>query len=528
MTDADVVVIGGGAAAVSAAWPLVRAGLRVLMLDQGRRSDATTDLPARFPDGKLSDPAAWKTLLGADFTGLAETGRKTPKMKIPAHQYVMRGFSAAYRLKANGVHALGSLARGGLTVMWGAGAYPYAAAETAHWPVDFAELCDSYREIATRIGICGSADDDLAAALGPAHPLQAALPAHPTAALMLDTYRRRHPQDFILGRARNAVLTRPQDGRQDCDQTGLCLWGCPRGAIYRADQDIDLLSRHDNFRYQDCAFVTAVTQQDGHWVATARDMDGRQPERRFSGRRLILAAGTIGTTALVLRYFGIFDRPLPLACHPAFAFAALRPSRIGSAWQSRHFALGQLAYQIGPAGQPDAFGSVFSCEGLLASDVIRAFPFTRRNAAVIGRALLPAILVANGYLPSRYSDSNIRLTSDGELEIRGGFSVDYEAALTSARRRIARGFRRSGMLPLPGSFQRAQLGSDSHYAGTLPMTAVPGSQAPGCDPNGQVYDAPGLYVADGAALPEMPAKHPTFTIMANADRISRRLAATFW
>jgi hypothetical protein len=36
--------------------------------------------------------------------------------------------------------------------------------------------------------------------------------------------------------------------------------------------------------------------------------------------------------------------------------------------------------------------------------------------------------------------------------------------------------------------------------------------------------APGLYVVDGAALTRLPAKAHTLTIMANADRIARKLA----
>jgi choline dehydrogenase-like flavoprotein len=40
-----------------------------------------------------------------------------------------------------------------------------------------------------------------------------------------------------------------------------------------------------------------------------------------------------------------------------------------------------------------------------------------------------------------------------------------------------------------------------------------------------VNGAPGLFVVDGAALPALPARHCTLTIMANADRIGRALAA---
>jgi choline dehydrogenase-like flavoprotein len=40
-----------------------------------------------------------------------------------------------------------------------------------------------------------------------------------------------------------------------------------------------------------------------------------------------------------------------------------------------------------------------------------------------------------------------------------------------------------------------------------------------------VAGLPGVHVVDGAALSDLPARHCTLTIMANADRIARLLAA---
>jgi choline dehydrogenase-like flavoprotein len=73
---------------------------------------------------------------------------------------------------------------------------------------------------------------------------------------------------------------------------------------------------------------------------------------------------------------------------------------------------------------------------------------------------------------------------------------------------------------LPGSLQIYQPGAEVHYGGSLAMgqrTSV----------NGEVVGAPGLHAVDGAVLPAMPARHPTLTIMANAERIGTELAAAW-
>lgn len=526
MSAADVIIVGGGPAAVSAAWPLVQAGLRVLMLDQGARAPTQPPRQATFLERRLSDSQSWREFLGTDFVGLGGQDRETPKMKVPAHQYVLDGFAEAYGLAAEGVHPVGSLARGGLSLMWGAGAYPFTPAEMTDWPVAAAEMATSYHRVASRIGISGT--EDLTPALGFDHPLQPPVPLHPTAARLLQRYRAKAPSTFILGHARNAVVTVDNGDRRACASTGMCLFGCDRGSIYRADAEILDLERHANFRYEPNAFVEAVAGTGEGWTAHCRDLSGMHPSRRFTAPRLVLAAGTIGSTALALAAMGMTGRPVPFACHPAFAFAVCLPARLGAAWQRQTFALGQLAYQVGPSERPDAFGVVFSCEGLLATDVVQAFPFTAPRAALFGRALLPAVLVANGYLPSSYSDCRLTLEGNGErpvLRMTGGFAPGYADALARIRSQVAGAFRRLGTLPLPGSFRPARLGSDSHYAGTLPMTAhAPIDGRPTCRPDGEVRGQPGLYVADGAALPDIPAKHPTLTIMANADRIGRAIA----
>ena len=77
---------------------------------------------------------------------------------------------------------------------------------------------------------------------------------------------------------------------------------------------------------------------------------------------------------------------------------------------------------------------------------------------------------------------------------------------------------------LPGSFVAGPLGADLHYAATLPISKHPSAHE--CRINGELAGLPGVYVIDGAALPRLPAKAHTLTIMANADRIARFLQVT--
>jgi len=60
-----------------------------------------------------------------------------------------------------------------------------------------------------------------------------------------------------------------------------------------------------------------------------------------------------------------------------------------------------------------------------------------------------------------------------------------------------------------------------HPLGGAPMGRHAGEGV--CDPYGEVFGYPGLYVADGAALPGPVGANPSLTIAALADRMATRL-----
>jgi choline dehydrogenase-like flavoprotein len=74
----------------------------------------------------------------------------------------------------------------------------------------------------------------------------------------------------------------------------------------------------------------------------------------------------------------------------------------------------------------------------------------------------------------------------------------------------------------PGSMVKIlPRGSSVHYAGTIPMGGSEDEHTTRAD--GMVRGFDGLYVADGAGFPWLPAKNITFTLMANATRIASEL-----
>jgi choline dehydrogenase-like flavoprotein len=523
MTRFDAVIIGSGPAGVSAAFPLVEAGLRVLMIDPGAGpGEALPEMSYRALRKSAEDQ--WRFFVGKEFQALRQEGEGSPKFRAPSLAYVFAGHESLLRAETRGFSLCGSLASGGLSNAWGAGVAAFDAGDLRDFPFAASELDASFRQVAGRIGISGEPDDALSDFFGKNMPLEPPPALSPPAATLLRAFEKKpREKDFRIGRARNAVITQSRENRLGCDLSGMCLWGCARGAIYGAVQDIARLLRHRNFTHLPGVIIESIgNEKEGCFAAGHYRAGGGA--FRITVPRLLLACGAIGTGKLVLQALGAANRPLRLLSNPSAAFALFFPPLLGQAMPEKAFGLSQLSFTLDAASASSGyfFGNLFSAAGLPVAEFIRRAPLSQPGARRLFRLMLPAMLVGNGFLSSALTRHEMSLRDDGGLVIAAATAPEFSAELGFMRRRLARAFRRCGAWLLPGSFSPAPLGSDVHYAGTVPMRARPAPHEAGVD--GAVAGLSNVYVVDGAALSSLPAKPHTLTIMANADRIGRLVA----
>lgn len=526
---AEVLIVGSGPAGVSAAWPLLEAGRRVHMIDPGEAPAAPSALDDRaFLERRLTDGEQWRLFLGSDAELLANA---SPKLRAPEFGYVFRGYRERYGIASDGFAAHGSLAPGGLSNAWGSGVGAFTDEELAEYPVTRAELQPSYAAVARRIGINGSAEDDLAAWFGAGYPLQPPDPVQRHSAPLLRRYERGRPRgdggtrEFRLGRPQQAVLTEPLGERGACDRRAMCIYGCRPRAIYSAADELPALSRQPGFTYSPGWFATAVGRRgDGFVVRAVGTRDGTA--RELAADRVVLAAGTLGSTKLALELLGAYGAELPLQTTPVLTFALVLAENLLGPPVEDGFALGQLAFALRLAeldGAPEIFGGIIPTTGMLPTELYGRLPLLSPFARSLGAWLWPRLLVSACFFPGAFTENALRLRQDGGLDLRGGYRAAFPAAVRHAVRRLRREFGVLRALLLPGTTKLSRPGEEMHYGATMPMRASPGRYE--TDREGRPAGVDGLHLVDGAVLSSLPAKSHTFTIMANADRIARAIAA---
>lgn len=510
-------------------------GFAVTLLDVGHERPPAVEPESSFLDLRetLDDPVEY--FLGPKTEGIVYPGsRDTYYGFPPSKAHVFRaapGFRADYR----GIQPSLSFARGGLAEAWTAGSYEYNDDDLRDFAFSHADLAPHYSEVARRIGV-GAEDDDLARFIPRAAPYLPALVPDRHSSALLDRYRTRRASlngrhRFYMGRSRVAALSRDHGDRKGCSRLGRCLWGCPTEAIYSPYYTLRECLADPRFEYIPGVLVQYFEAAENGRIETvvARQIDDGE-ERRFSCDRLILAAGAVASSKIVLdsiyRRTGTIETLPGLMdnrqVHVPFLTLALMGADIDtSAYQFHHLAFGVAQ------DDPQAYvhGQITTLRAASIHPIVQNLPLDLRSAIECFKRIRAGLAVANINLhDTRRSDSTATLarrgeTGETELVLNYTSAPEEEEAMNRAIRDVKRALRVLGCFVPPGMTRVLPKGTSAHYTGTLPMSTTrrPLTTAP----DGRSWDFENLYVIDGAVFPFLPAKNHTFTLMANAVRVAR-------
>jgi hypothetical protein len=533
----DVLVVGSGPAGVNAASALVEAGWNVALVDFGNRDTAYAPLipRERFTSLRRTDPAQHRYLLGDRFEGLPSSKVRVGAQLTPPRQYVHADVASWIPVVSQTFSAMESLATGGLGNAWGAGAFYFSDEELAEAGLDVSVMHRHYERVAARIGISGTRDD-LLPFLGDCDSLMPGIRLDSNAERVLARYaakrRRLQADGFYLGQTRLAVCTQPRSGRGPYGYQDMDFWADFDRSVYRPRWTLEELSRHRNFTYLDRRFVQSFSEAaDGLIHLQTRDAESGHVDA-LQAVALILAAGTLSSTRIVLRSLGCYNTQVPLLCNAYTYVPVLNLHSLGRSARDERCSLAQLTAIYAPRDGGDLVQTQFySYRSLLTFKLIKETPLASRNALRAMRALMNAIGILGINHADRTAAQKYCLLRAGEndgpdqLHIKYQPTADETALQARHEQTVLRSFRQLGCWPLkrvsPGN------GSSIHYAGTLPIDG--GDRDLTCDVDCLLRPTRSVYLADGSVFRYLPAKGLTLSIMANADRVgavvSNRLAA---
>jgi len=237
----DAIVVGSGAGGGFAAMSLAEAGMRVLLLERGRRFDPRRDFPMTHPDWELrarafrdtEAPQGDVSLVREEGAPLDPRYAHLRSSSLPGE--VLKSGSRRAPFRYDRVFGLGGTT---LHYQGEAHRFPDHAFRPASlyglgvdWPLSYADLAPYYDRAEHLLGVAGD----------PANPFKPPRGPFPTPAHRLSYASQR----IATGAAKLgwallpnslALPTRSIDGRPPCQRSG----GCAQGCIFGAKSSVDL------------------------------------------------------------------------------------------------------------------------------------------------------------------------------------------------------------------------------------------------------------------------------------------------
>jgi choline dehydrogenase-like flavoprotein len=528
----DVIVVGSGAAAVNAAYPLCEAGLDVMMLDYGNRDGVYSHLvPAKdFTQIRLTEDGQHRYFLGDEYEGIPLGDIRVGATLTPPRQYVIADTAELTPVDSDTFMASESLAVGGLASGWGAGVLPFRREDLADMPISLADITPNYKRVAERIGISGG-DDDLRRVIGDYGSLMPPVAIDSNAETVLKRYElkreRLKSRGVFIGRTPLAVVTRPHRGRGPHRYYDMDYWADTDNSVYRPRYTLEELTRFSNFAYVGDRIVTSFKEsRDNEVEVIAKSKDG--VEESHKARAVVLAAGTMGSARIVLRSLAKYGVRIPILTNMYTVIPSINLNMLGKVPRDRRSSHAQLTllYFADPSGRWPVLSNFFSYRSLLTFKLLREAPLPLRECLTIMRSLLGLLAVISVFhrdcpSPSKYCV--LHRSSDGgpdRLEINYRSSDEERRGFETSEKAVKAVYRQLGCWPIKAV--RLPPGSSIHYAGTLPMSKERKELT--CDSDCRLFGTRSVYVVDGSVISPLPSTVPTFTVMAIADRAGWLLA----
>jgi len=553
MPEPDVVIVGAGAGGLAAAWRLTSQGVRVVVLETGRRFDPPLDYPQTWDDFELRsfpyDPSR-------DAQGQPRYGYGTAQHIEPQWQAYRSWNRAQGRHVTSGrrqyvtySHARGV---GGSTLRFQGEAHRYHP-DSLHirslcgvgvdWPISYAELERYYDLAEAQIGVAAPLENPWRPRSHP--PL---LPPHQISYASARLAPAFHAIGGTLIPNSLAILSQSYGGRPPCNYCNSCTNGCPLGDKGSADVTF-LPAALATGRLEPRLDAQAVQIEcDAHGRASAviyRGIDGTM--HRLPARFVILACGAVETPRLLLLSTsaqfpnglsnGAGQVGINLTESLFWTSVALMPERVdahrgvpidATAWNfavpSRHSGDYAGGFRLSTAhGAVGLLGPAAYAERLVPGF---GTAHQRELATVFGHGV--AVLALGDWLPN----SQTKVDLDPLLKDSAGIAVarisshlgENERLLLKRMAEVTRAVFDAAGARIVEETSALDLFATAHVLGTCRMGSDPAQSV--ADVDGFSHEVPNLAFADGSLVPSSGSgDSPMLTISALALRTADRLIA---
>jgi choline dehydrogenase-like flavoprotein len=304
-TDYDAIVVGSGISGGWAAKELAEKGLRVLLLERGRNVEHIKDYvnATKAPWEYLHRGRATYSMeqaysvLKRDLLNEKNVGAWANEQDSPYTEVKRFDWFRSYQV-------------GGRSLLWGRQSYRWSDFDfeanekegvAVDWPIRYADLAPWYDHVEKHAGIAGSREG---MAQLPDGQFQPAMPLNCGEELVAGRLRNAFGgrRRIIPGRTANATQALP--GRAPCQYRNACWLGCPYGAYFSTQSStLPAAMKTGRLTLKPWSIVTEVLlDKSGKRASGVRVIDAvTEQVTDYSAKVVFLCASTLNSTWLLMR-----------------------------------------------------------------------------------------------------------------------------------------------------------------------------------------------------------------------------------
>jgi len=522
-----IFVIGSGPAGVACAFGLLSKGLKVIMLDAGieiepERSTMIEDLRGSPQETWSEDRVSFMKV------AMSSSLRGVPLKYAYGSDFPYRETDRFIPMQADRFGACPSMAKGGLSTVWGAAILPFRDDDLKDWPIKSADLAPHYKALSSFMPVSSYHDDlERFFPIYAGDPLGALQVSEQTSRFLFqleDKKKLLNAKGLWFGHSRLAV--RSKDIRRDkgCIHCGLCMYGCPLKAIYSSAFSVETLPK-DKFTYVGDVVVERVEERpEGVRIIGCSRRTGEKIV--YDGSRVYLAAGVLSTTGILLRSLDAYDKDLVIMDSQYFLAPLVRYE--STPVENNLHTLSQIFMEIWDENisRYTVHLQLYSFNELYLQAIRRmlriGYPlFKSVILKEIGR-----LFVIQGYLHSNESATvHVRLTKNESagsafgdvLQVKSESNPKIKEIVNRVLSKLMSCRKELRAVPFSPATTLAIPGRGFHIGGTFPMRERPeGFES---DRLGRPAGFKKVHAVDSTVFPSIPATTITYSAMANAHRI---------
>ncbi|STX39944.1 hypothetical protein [Legionella feeleii] len=519
----QIAIIGSGLAAVSAAKALIKRGIKPVILDYG--DTLPEDVSTVVERMSKLEPHLWSNTDKEKISSNTTIGNKDdlPKKLAFSSNFFYGNTEKIFNniIQKNNPLPPFSLAYGGFGNGWGGAVLPADANDIQSWPITNTDLQAFYSETLAELPL-SACDDEL----GDYFPLYSnhynPLKLTKGNKALLSAFKNKASSlknmNAVAGQARLLTQT---DGTSGCKYCGYCMSGCVYESIYKPNKDLDDLINRNLIDYRGGIFVNSLNETKSHVLIHCTNKNKERTTLNF--KRVLVAAGAIGSTRIVLQSKNRYNIDVPLLSTGSFIAPLVKFKKQQLEWPNNNTQPGIfLEYKVPALSQHWVHVQLSTPNELVLQKLDM---LDQRNVFFykFKKYMVEHLFIAQANMHSNHGVGHtIKLQENNLLTSQYKDTQHAQQAVRLARKRLSRIARRVGCYVLSPLVQSGVGISSNHLGGSLPMKHCPEEET---DTNilGNPKGWSRIHVIDSSIFPTIPGTTIGLLAMANAKRIVANL-----